>query len=275
MNYFIDTEFLEGPQDKTFLGIKIGITKPTIDLISIGIISEDNREYYAISKDFNLKEAWNRHQLILPESMGDEPIKEYWIRENVLIPIFFELAYREFHNSHFKEDWYYKQELVTLEVFGTNLSWISDYNWFKILINKYGKNNEEISEEVEFFIRKGNHVNCKTDRLQNDTTKKNVEFYAYYADYDWVVFCWLFGKMNSLPKGFPKYCNDLKQELDRFVNLEMKHNSQWTTKSFDDCLTLIQNLKSYPTQINAHNALADAKWNKNLHQFLINLHDNN
>ena len=56
MKYFIDTEFLEGPQ-KGWFG---KTTKPTIDLISVGIVCEDGREYYAISKDFNLKEAWNR-----------------------------------------------------------------------------------------------------------------------------------------------------------------------------------------------------------------------
>lgn len=60
MKYFLDTEFVEGTQQRSFLGIKIGETKPTIDLISIGIVAEDGREYYAISKDFNLKEAWNR-----------------------------------------------------------------------------------------------------------------------------------------------------------------------------------------------------------------------
>ena len=63
MKYFYDTEFLEGKQDRRFLGIKYGKTLPTIDLISIGIVCEDGREYYAISKDFNLKEAWNRFDL--------------------------------------------------------------------------------------------------------------------------------------------------------------------------------------------------------------------
>lgn len=33
MNYYLDCEFLEGSQDKTFLGIRYGETKPTIDLI--------------------------------------------------------------------------------------------------------------------------------------------------------------------------------------------------------------------------------------------------
>jgi hypothetical protein len=32
MNYYIDTEFIEGTQDKRFLVIKYGNTKPTIDL---------------------------------------------------------------------------------------------------------------------------------------------------------------------------------------------------------------------------------------------------
>lgn len=39
--FFIDTKFLEGTQTKRFLGFNIGQTKPTIDLISIGIVSED------------------------------------------------------------------------------------------------------------------------------------------------------------------------------------------------------------------------------------------
>ena len=60
MNYYIDTEFLEGTQEKRIFSIKYGQTKTTIDLISIGIVAEDDREYYAISKEFNLKEAWNR-----------------------------------------------------------------------------------------------------------------------------------------------------------------------------------------------------------------------
>lgn len=39
--YYLDTEFLEGTQKKSLLGINYGNTKPTIDLVSIGIVSED------------------------------------------------------------------------------------------------------------------------------------------------------------------------------------------------------------------------------------------
>lgn len=37
------------------------------------------------------------------------------------------------------------------------------------------------------------------------------EIWAYYADYDWVALCQLFGTMMDLPKGWPMYCRDLKQ----------------------------------------------------------------
>src|SRR5690606_21622540 len=100
MKYFLDTEFLEGTQ-KGFFGKK---SKPTIDLISIGIVSEDEREYYAISKDFNLKEAWNRwekkpvygeFELVKnPEGW----IREYWIRDNVLLPIYKEWVHGDMRN---------------------------------------------------------------------------------------------------------------------------------------------------------------------------------
>jgi len=71
------------------------------------------------------------------------------------------------------------------------------------------------------------------------------EFYGYYADYDWVVFCWLFGAMIDLPKDWPMYCKDLKQMLD-----ELK-------------------LESIPQPVNEHNALSDAIWNESLHKYII------
>lgn len=40
------------------------------------------------------------------------------------------------------------------------------------------------------------------------------EIWGYFADYDWVVFCQLFGRMVDMPKGMPFYCRDLKQLMD-------------------------------------------------------------
>jgi len=40
---------------------------------------------------------------------------------------------------------------------------------------------------------------------------ESPEFWAYYASYDWVALCQLFGTMMDLPKGWPMYVRDLKQ----------------------------------------------------------------
>jgi hypothetical protein len=37
------------------------------------------------------------------------------------------------------------------------------------------------------------------------------ELWAYYADYDWVVLCQLFGRMIDLPATWPMWCRDVKQ----------------------------------------------------------------
>lgn len=56
------------------------------------------------------------------------------------------------------------------------------------------------------------------------------EFWGYYADYDWVVLCQLYGTMMELPKGWPMYCRDLKQLCDskgnpRLPKQEFEHNA--------------------------------------------------
>lgn len=232
MKYFIDTEFLEGTQKKWYGGN----TPPTIDLISIGLVDEDGREYYEVSKDFNLREAWTR---------SDGLTGVYWIRENVLRSIFYEMKGKDINFHDIDSEFTYKN--------------------LKKLINQYGKTNKQISEEIIEFTKPlasvyKSHTNgywypSIDVPMQTFYTKErtNPEFYGYYADYDWVVFCWLFGKMIDLPKGFPMYCVDLKQIYDSLKRPDIK------------------TYPSYPKQINEHNALADAKWNKKLYEFLDNL----
>lgn len=243
MKYYIDTEFNEGFH-KAFM-------KPNrhfIDLISIGISSEDDREYYAISKEFDVYTAFNKHEVKVnfdfkPQQEESEynPMytKEYWLRDNVLKPIYWELIKME-------------EPILCHAEYAFNFT----YNNFKRLIKKYGKTNKQIAEEIEQFVGKCSLTSVDTDRKLTDNGIQLIEepeFYAYYADYDWVVFCSLFGTMMNLPKGFPMYCRDLKQTLDEVI--ENRYN----------------NLKlhpKYPSQSNEHNALDDAKWNKALHKFL-------
>jgi hypothetical protein len=249
MKYFIDTEFLEGTQ-KTWFGKQ---TKPTIDLISIGIVAEDGREYYAISKDFNLKEAWNRYQWRNWNSVHNEVLtqKVYWIRENVLLPIY------------------------TEHVSGDARNHISfSYMGMKHILKNYGKTNKQIAKEIRNFIMSENYDSggmvLLGDFYPNDTPKP--EFYGYYCDYDWVVFCWLFGKMIDLPKGFPMHCKDLKQELDEKAKSLFERTLEINSNvSFDEALKYLQNKNSFPKQTNEHHALADARWNFELYKFIQNL----
>lgn len=74
------------------------------------------------------------------------------------------------------------------------------------------------------------------------------EFWAYYADYDWVALCQLYGTMMDLPKGWPMFCRDVKQL----------------------CVSLGD--PSLPKQESTeHHALADARWTKEAWEFLMNL----
>ena len=261
MKYFLDTEFLEGTQKKLF-----GQSKPTIDLISIGIVCEDGREYYSISKDFNLKEAWNRWQQRTGE--GDrnniEP-RHYWIRDNVLRPI-----YKELHD---KENLHARQALYRASVYIKETDFNFTYRNLKKLISKYGKTNKQIAKEVKHFVA-NRPIEADKEQWILDYDTKDVHFYGYYSDYDWVVFCWLFGKMNNLPKGFPMYCIDLKQILDDRAKRWLGNIHQQSCvfcDDFDSKLDSIKSCKDYPKQTNEHNALADAKWNFELYKFLKTL----
>ena len=260
MKYFLDTEFLEGTQKTLF-----SKSKPTIDLISIGIVCEDGREYYAISKDFNLKEAWNRYDLKKANTSDNHTmndIKVYWLRDNVLKPIYLELLEKELGYGYSRHEFYTS---TAFKMIG------SDYKQFKYLIKKYGKTNKQIAEEIIEFCTvnesRGNGILEQVEGFK-DTLNRTIEFYGYYSDYDWVVFCWLFGKMIDLPKGFPMYCIDLQQESDRIYNLKKEEYIKRGGKNF---INKLSNHLDYPKQTNEHNALADAKWNFELYKFLKTL----
>lgn len=137
MHYFLDTEFLEGTQ-KTFFGK----TKPTIDLISIGVVTEKDEEYYAISKDFNIKEAWNRFDLKYTTGQGDRnyepPTKVYWLRENVLKPLWADLEALE-DISPYTYTWCMQ---------GSEAYKFTQKR-LRYLLQKYGKTNRQIAQEIK------------------------------------------------------------------------------------------------------------------------------
>lgn len=159
MRFFLDTEFIErGP-------------KYPIELISIGIIDESGREFYAISSEFD------------PDHASD------WVKENVISKLEPNI------------------ERISLDTLAYALI---TYIWPNYL-----------------------------------DSKPKPEFWAYFADYDWVVFCQIFGTMMDLPKGFPMWCRDIKQLCADKGDPELPKQGK-----------------------GEHNALADARWNKSAWEFL-------
>jgi hypothetical protein len=180
MKYFFDTEFIESSERKT------------IDLISIGIVAEDGRKYYAISTEF------------------DASLASEWVKENVLS----KLPPRpgSFNPAE-----------ASPRIVSESKAW---------------KSRQQIREEILKFT-------------SQDVSP--IEFWAGWADYDWVVFCWLFGNMIDLPEGYPFYCNDVIQWKNQ---LGLKREF----------------LPEKPKD--AHNALADALWVKEAYDALKKYSDN-
>lgn len=96
-----------------------------------------------------------------------------------------------------------------------------------------------IGKEIQGFV---NGMAMTLGNFDPEAPGKRLppQFWGYYADYDWVVFCQIFGTMMNLPEGWPKYCHDIKQLYDEIGN---------------------------PTPLppkpeGEHNALADARWNR-------------
>lgn len=187
MRYWFDTEFIEDGK--------------TIDLVSIGIVAEDGREYYAVSHEFNAYKLF------------DNP----WLAENVAPHL----------------PW---MALPT----GTALTWVTAD---KDTSTGLWKHRDQIAQEIIAF--------CDPD------TYGKPEVWAYYADYDWVALCQIFGRMIDLPEGWPMYCRDIKQEADR-----LQEWIRWFNSAPDYKLIL-------PKQEgDEHHALADARWNRQAWQFL-------
>lgn len=96
--------------------------------------------------------------------------------------------------------------------------WVKD----NVLIHLPEKANRRniASSNVDLFGKYASHARIATEVINfcNPEIYGKPDFWAYYADYDWVVFCQLFGTMMDLPKGFPMYCHDIKQWCDQLGN---------------------------------------------------------
>ena len=271
MNYYFDTEFVE--KTHSLFGM-VEKKRPELQLISIGIVSDDDRKYYAINKDFDLRHAWNKYQM--EQVYGDmrnvfpDGIMVYWLRENVLRPIFEEL-WKKMHGT--------EDHGVMYSVDEKHFT----YKNLRDLINIYGKTEKQIASEIKEFVSpvgKKLHQYVSIESFSkiydpivvNDICYDQPIFYSYYSAYDWVILCNLFGSMQGLPENFPMYCYDLKQSFNELASIcytETKKDPVNAVKRsvIEKEISSIKKLPNYPVEPIIHHSLYEAIWAKDLHKF--------
>ena len=187
MRYFYDCEFLEDGR--------------TIELISIGIVADDGREYYAVNRDFHWRRIAHR-QLLRPWRWTTE---HQWLADFVVpsLPKFYGDAILHYGNE----------------------GPLGRINWQ----HRDFKSLEKIARDVQRFL----------------LAEPKPELWAYYAAYDHVALCQLWGRMIDLPEGVPMFTRDIKQEAERLGNPKLPEQAE-----------------------GEHNALADARHNKVMFDFL-------
>lgn len=191
---YYDTEFVEDGS--------------TIDLVSIGMVAEDGREYYAVSSQFDLKRfAANE-----------------WLMDNVWPSL-----------PQVRGD-------ARMMVLSSMREGASAYRRVRRLFDAHAdevKPRAVIAREVADFV-------LGADREATHQLPY-VELWANYGAYDHVVLCQLWGRMGSLPEGMPMFTHDLQQEAARL------------------CIKG----SYFPSQaVGHHNALADARHNRVVGEFL-------
>jgi hypothetical protein len=186
---YYDTEFIEDGR--------------TIDLVSIGIVADDDTEYYAVSADFDqdrfAESAWLMEHVFpsLPRYHGDGRLHGERLPGRVW-PILGRVSHADLiDRSH-----------------------------------PAVKPREQIASEVEGFI----------------TSYADPQLWAYYAAYDHVTLCQLWGRMIDLPKGVPMWTNDFKQEVERLGNPPLPEQEHGEHHSLEDARWL----KSADAWLNAH-----------------------
>jgi hypothetical protein len=172
--YTYDTEFVELGRERKILPL------------SIGIVCEDGREFYA---------------QFIGEGIG-AALRHDWVRQHVL-PYFKHIEWRPDLE---------KQSSVEL--------WTCGYLKDPDQKLGYGK---ALCDEPDCPWMSDETLAAALMQFMDPAEFGDPELWAYYAGYDHVVFCQTFGAMIDLPKGFPMYTRDLKQWS---VDIERRENAR-------------------------------------------------
>lgn len=124
--------------------------------------------------------------------------------------------------------------------------WVQENVLTKLLRN--GAESPKPQGKGLHFRHSGSHDSIAVRALDwVDALTFDPVFWGYFADYDWVLFCRLFGSMLNMPKGWPQLCLDVKQE----------------------CLRLGISKNMFPDATNLHNALDDAFWHRDIYNLCL------
>lgn len=238
MKYFVDTEFIEAFH-KPFLGKR----RHFIDLISIGIVAEDGREYFAVSSDYDFNKA------------------SPWVIDNVIVPLYTKTVHGDPRNLYDASNFHI--------YFGkTNSQIAEEIDRFVNPIEGPCFDPLNVSEN---YIKLHN---CKTfsDGHPAITYQRaQPEFWADYGAYDWVVICSLFGTMMDLPKGYPMFCRDLQQLIADKVRDRIRPGStiEPAFMPLEECVRIFEGMYGYPVNQRPHDALSDARHERDVYNFLM------
>jgi hypothetical protein len=87
---------------------------------------------------------------------------------------------------------------------------------------------EQIRDEILEFVMESQ------DEFNDPHGEAKAELWAWYADYDHVALCQLFGKMIDLPTGFPMFTRDLRQHWEYKGYPELPRQDDGEHNALDD-----------------------------------------
>jgi hypothetical protein len=167
---------------------------------------------------------------------------------------------RYFIDAEFHESGYARPiELISLGVVcddGREFYAVAGDGWDKSRVSDWLKENVlphlyschpcmDVPGSAQIYGPRSEIAKMLAEFIQDDGAGK-PEIWGYYSSYDWVIFSQLFDRMIDLPKHFPKICFDIKQRAVALGNPRLPKQ-----KGIE------------------HNALADARHNKAMYDFLI------
>ena len=127
----------------------------------------------------------------------------------------------------------------------------NDWVYENVLPNLYSVT-PHVGQTYEVELRQWGNIfyNWLLDKEPLEEKGDSWKLVGYYADYDHVALAQLWGQMIMLPTGMPMWTRDLKQ---------------WVSD--------VGNPKIPIPQKHEHNALADARWNRDVYKWLVQNYD--